>query len=86
MPIEIEELTDFDKGLKEVLGIEVKEEEVRGTFKITNRTFQPLRLITEEGKMILLGSKKGSNVVFVEKLTSQLNNMENRGLIKIRKM
>lgn len=85
--IDIEEIIDIERDLRKFWGIEETEEDVmRGTFKITNKTFQPIQLILEDGSMLLLGARKNNNIVFVKKLTKQIENLEIDGFVKIRKM
>jgi len=55
-------------------------------FKITNKTFQPLQLVINESEMMLLGARRKDNVVYVKQLTNQINNLQKKGLVKIRKM
>lgn len=88
---DIPELKDIEKDLKEVFGIKepepvVRRKKVRNTYKITNRTYQPIQLIMSAKEMRLLGANKGDNIIFVNKLTNQINNLERKGFIKIREM
>jgi len=55
-------------------------------YKITNKTFQPIRIIFNE-KSYRMGSRKyKSNIIFVETLNAQIKNLQKRGFIKVRKM
>ena len=92
MKEEILEMTDIEKELKSL----IKEKpdtkktkspkKVKYIYKITNKTFQPIQLIINENEMILLGSRKKDNIAFVKHITSQITNLEKKGMIKIRKM
>lgn len=55
-------------------------------YKLTNKTFQPLQIILSENEMMLLGPRRGDNVIYVKQLTNQINNLQKKGMIKIRKM
>lgn len=55
-------------------------------YKITNKTFQSIQLVMNENDMLLLESRKRDNVVFVKHITKQIENLEKKGMIKIRKM
>lgn len=55
-------------------------------YKITNKTFQPLQIVINENEIMLLGSRKNDNVIYVRQLTNQINNLQKKGLVKIRKM
>jgi len=92
MENDILEIVNIEEDLKDIMGIKeepiVKKEvkKVKYVYKITNKTFQPIQLVINENEMLLLGPVKKDNIVFVKRLTKQINNLEKKGMIKIRKM
>lgn len=80
--VEVEEEPVVEEFVEEVS----EEIYMERTYKITNRTFQPLQIVNSNGEVLLLGAGKGNNVVYVNFLTNQLKNLESKGLIKIRMM
>lgn len=86
---EVENIPKPKKPAKKNIPIPEKNKIVKKTkyiYKITNKTFQPIQLVISEKEMILLGSRKKDNVVFIKHTTEQIINLEKKGMIKIRKM
>lgn len=90
----MEEDKNLDEVLDEFTESFIEEEPIKKPakrskkviYKLTNKTFQPLQIVLSERESILLGPRKKDNIAYVKELTSQINNLQKRGLIKIRKM
>ncbi len=86
--IDNEEITEevVEKAEEPMEKSEKKTRSNKMVYKITNKTFQPIQLVISENEMLLLGARKKDNVVYIKNLTKQVSNLQNKGLIKIRKM
>lgn len=54
------------------------------TYKITNKTFQPLQIVMGPNETHIIEGRAGNNIIHLKEINKQIRNLERKGLVKVR--